>query len=83
MPLVEFVNVGRDKVTWQAALASTLSEHLENELKRKGALMSVNMGYGVDFSDECDVEGQQAGFIILGSGRVVGGWRVVSPQEKT
>lgn len=78
MIVVEFFNVGRDKATWRADVSSTASEHLEHALKAKGALWTVNLGFGVDFTDDVCAEGKASGLILVGLGRVVGGWRVVS-----
>jgi hypothetical protein len=69
MPIVKFINVGRNSVTWEAELKNVDEDTLVREIKRKKALMSQDIS--VEASD-----------IIVGVyATVVGRVEILLPQE--
>lgn len=43
MPRVKFIEVGRNKMTWEETLENVDSDTLAAAIKRKGALMSTDV----------------------------------------
>jgi len=43
MPRIRFIDVGRNKLTWEEELANVDSDSMARAIKRRGALMSTNV----------------------------------------
>lgn len=66
---VKFLEVGRNKVCWDAELAELSFEELEGAVKARGALMSSDIEFSYD-------EDKKEGFVLVGGFRAVGTFQV-------
>ena len=67
---VKFLEVGRDKRTFEAKIASLSHENLERALRRAAAIRSRDVTF------VRDDDSLARGWVVVGAGRVVGRWEV-------